>query len=298
MALLERSFCVESSRQPGLQGPKCIWLEGSCSWGKPFLMRRLIPVEESEPSSQLSSWETSLSWLHPCVQWQWLQKPKPGLVVPYPLPAAGEGWKGQVGGPVWRDLHRVHRPVGCPFPMGSEPCTTLKGGARTCKYLPTNCLWDGWSAPMYWLWKEGMWVLDQPLSSSLYPPAIWVFRHGLDSQAQRGLINADPEASYYLSWWRLVMFRERRFQVEGSIPLSLPHRKTELGHNSREQKAAVLCLAKGPTHIKARERACWKIPCRPDVELTFGGRSKKHPSGLCVPAKNWENVCPVLHRFS
>lgn len=58
-------------------------------------MRRLIPVEESEPSSQLTLPLCPMTMVAETQAW---------FGGPYPLPAAGKGWKGQAGGPGWRDL--------------------------------------------------------------------------------------------------------------------------------------------------------------------------------------------------
>lgn len=135
------NFCVESSRQPGLLGPKCIWLEGSCSWGKPFLMRRLIPVEESELSSQLSSWETSPSWLHLYVQWQaWFGGPLPSSSSRGGLERAGR--RPKMEGFASCEQARWAAPL--QWALNLTP--TLKAGARACKSLPTNGHWDRWSA--------------------------------------------------------------------------------------------------------------------------------------------------------
>lgn len=107
-------FCTESSRQPGLQGPKRIWLGGS-----ELHLGEGICREEADPCRGVRAWFTTIfmrdkpilaSSVCPLGMTMVAETQAfPDLVVPCPLPAARESWKQQVGCPWGTGLLHVHR---------------------------------------------------------------------------------------------------------------------------------------------------------------------------------------------
>lgn len=189
-------FCVESSRQPGLQGPKHICLGGSelqrLLWGGWSLQRsqssdhRHLHGRQAYPDFICVSVVNNNGCRKPSLSWFGGRLPSSsrnrGLEMAGRMPRT-EGFAAfsQTG---WA----AH----LQWALNLAP--TLRGDARAFKSLPTDGCWDSSSTPMCFALAPSKRV--HRCWASLCPPVTAAFRHGLKPQAGRALTNAFPEAGY------------------------------------------------------------------------------------------------------